>query len=109
MRADLSDEMYRAMQRGALRRIQEQVGPPGMHRRSASEPSSSESLLNTRAQVERGWLAAAEILKRQGHRDLAWYVRRFVDALPPVRTDGELLTQALRRRQRESPQQELTR
>ena len=41
-----SDGMYRAMQRGA------------------SEASSKESLLHTRAQVERGWLAAAQILDR---------------------------------------------
>ena len=74
-----------------------------------SEASSRESLLHTRTQVERGWLAAAEILERQGQQDLAWYVRRFVDALPPVRTDRELLTQALRRPERKAPQQELTR
>ena len=66
-------------------------------------------MLRTRAEVDEGWLAAAEILDRQGQRDLAWYVRRFVDALPPVRTDRELSTQALRRRGRETPQQELTR
>jgi hypothetical protein len=108
-RANLSDGMYRALQRGASSRILWQVGSPGMERKIASEASSRESLLRTRAEVEEGWLAAAEILDRQGQRDLAWYVRRFVDALPPVRTDRELSTQALRRRGRETPQQELTR
>jgi hypothetical protein len=108
-RANLSDGMYRALQRGASSRILWQVGSPGMERKTASEASSRESLLRTRAEVEEGWLAAAEILDRQGQRDLAWYVRRFVDALPPVRTDRELSTQALRRRGRETPQQELTR
>jgi hypothetical protein len=107
-RANLSDGMYRALQRGASSRILWQVGSPGMERKTASEASSRESLLRTRAEVEEG-LAAAEILDRQGQRDLAWYVRRFVDALPPVRTDRELSTQALRRRGRETPQQELTR
>ena len=91
MRANLSDGMYRAMQRDASRRIQEHVGSAGMERQTASEDSSRESLLYTRAQVERGWLAAAEILDHQGRRDLAWYVRRFTEALPPVRTDRELL------------------
>jgi hypothetical protein len=108
-RAKLSDGIYRAMQRGASRRIAEHAGSPGMERATASEASSRASLLRTRAQVEQGWLAAAEILDRQGQRDLAWYMRRFVDALPPVRTDRELSMRAPRRRERELPQQELTR
>jgi len=108
-RANLSDGMYRAMQRGASRRIQEHVESPGMEENSATGAPSRVSLLATRAQIERGWLAAAEILDRQGQRDLAWYVRRFVDALPPVRTDRELLKEALRRSEREAPQQELAR
>src|SRR4029077_8578805 len=58
-RANLSDGMYRAMQRDASRRIQERVGSPGMERQTASQAFSRESLLHTRAQVERGWLAAA--------------------------------------------------
>jgi hypothetical protein len=101
--------MYRALQRGASRRIFEHVESPGMGRNCASEASGRESLLHARAQVEQGWLAAAEVLGRQGKGDLAWYVRRFVEALPPVRTDRELLAEALRRREREAPQQERTR
>jgi len=108
VRANLSDGMYRAMQRGASRGIPEPMESRGTDK-SPSEASAKESLMRTRAEVERGWLAAAGILDRQGQRDLAWHVRRFVDALPPVRTDRELLTQALRRREREAPQQELTR
>jgi Relaxase/Mobilisation nuclease domain len=108
-RANLSDGMYRAMQRGASRRIQEHVGSRGMERESASEASSKESLLHTRAQVERGWLAAAQILDHHGAPDLAWYVRRFTEALPPVRTDRELLMQVLRPPERVPPEQELTR
>jgi hypothetical protein len=40
--------------------IQEHVGSA-----AASEASSKESLRDTGAQVERGWLAAAEILDRR--------------------------------------------
>jgi hypothetical protein len=108
-RANLSGGMYRAMRRDASRRIQEHLGSPSTERTSASETSSRATLLHTRAQVERGWMAAAEILDREGEQDLAWYVRRFVEALPRVRTDRELMRQALRPRERESPQQELTR
>ena len=108
-RANLSDGMYRAMQRGAPRRIPMHMRSQGMQRKPASEASSRESLLHTRAQVERGWLATAEILDRQGQGDLAWYVRRFTEALPPVRTDRELLSQSLRPADRVPPQQGFTR
>jgi len=108
-RANLSDGMYRAMQRGAPRRIPMHMRSQGMQRKPASEAFSRESLLHTRAQVERGWLATAEILDRQGQGDLAWYVRRFTEALPPVRTDRELLSQSLRPADRVPPQQGFTR
>jgi len=108
-RANLSDGMYRAMQRAASRRIQAHVESLGMEWKTASEASSREALLHTRAQVERGWWAVAETLDRQGQRDLAWYVRRFAEKLPPVRTNQELLTRAPRPRERRQPQQELTR
>jgi len=52
-RANLSDGMYRAMQRGASRRIREQVGATGMERKTASEASSREPLLiGTRPYVQ---------------------------------------------------------
>jgi hypothetical protein len=108
-RPKLSDGMYRALQRGASRRIQTHEGPPGMERVAASDVSGRESLLHTRAQVEQGWMATAEILDRQGQQDLAWYVRRFTEALPPIRTDHELLSEALKPRERRAPRQELTR
>jgi hypothetical protein len=108
-RADWSDGMYRAMQRGASRRILMHMRSPDLERRAASEASGRESLLHTRAQVERGWLAAAEILDHQDQGDLAWYVKRFVDALPPVRTDQELLRRPLRPRERGPPERELSR
>jgi len=98
-RPKVSDGMYRAMQRGASRRIRVHEGPRGMERATASEASGRESLLHTRAQVERGWTATAEILDRQGQQDLAWYVRRFAEALPPIRTDRELLMDAQRPRE----------
>jgi predicted transcriptional regulator len=108
-RPKLSDGMYRALQRGASRRIQMHEGPAGMERVAASEVSGRESLLQTRAQVEQGWMAAAEALDRQGQQELAWYVRRFTEALPPIRTDRELLSEAPKRKERRLPRQEPTR
>jgi hypothetical protein len=108
-RPKLSDGMYRALQRGASRRIPMHEGITGMERTSASKGSGREALLHTREEVERGLRAAAEILDREGQQDLAWYVRRFTEALPPVRTDRELLREALESRDRRPPRQELTR
>ncbi len=109
-RPKLSDGMYRALQRGASRRIQEQhEGAAGREPRTTSDASARESLLRTRAQVERGWEAAAEILDRQGQHDLARYVRRFTEAMPPIRTDRELLRAAMKPRERRPPRQEPTR
>jgi hypothetical protein len=82
-RENPSDGMYRAMQRDASPRTQERAASSAMKRLTASESSNRESLLHTRAQVEWGWSAAAEMLDRHGQRDLAWSVRRFADALPP--------------------------
>jgi hypothetical protein len=52
------------------------------------EPGKIE-LLETRRRVIRGWNAIADDLARQGERDLALEVLRFVTQLPPVRTEGE--------------------
>jgi hypothetical protein len=108
-RPKLSGAVYRALQRGASRHIPMHDGMTGMKRTSASEAFGRASLLHTRAEVERGWRAAAEILDRQGQRDLAWYVRSFAEALPPIRTDRELLGEAPKPRERRPLRQELTR
>ena len=108
-RPKLSDGMYRALQRDASRRIWEHSSAPAMERTGVSEASGRESLLHTRTEVERGWRTVAEILDRQGQQDLAWHVRRFTEALPPVRTDHELLSRARGRSERRLPQRELTR
>ena len=108
-RPKLSDGMYRALQRGASRRIPMHEGMTGTERATGLEVPGKESLLHTRVQVKRGWEAAAEILDRQGQQDLAWYVRRFSEALPPIRTDRELLREALKPREHRPPQQELAR
>jgi type IV secretory pathway VirD2 relaxase len=105
-RPSLSDGRYRAMQRGASRRILEHVGASSIDSTTASEASGRASLLHTRARVEQGWMTTAEILDRQGQPDLAWYVRRFIETLPSVRTDRELLRQLSTPRER--GMQELT-
>ena len=108
-RPKLSDGMYRALQRGASSRISEHSSAPGIERTRAAEASGRESLLHTRAEVERGWRAVAEILDRQGQRNLAWHVKRFTEALPAVRTDQELSRDVRTSREPRPRQHELTR
>ena len=53
-------------------------------------------LLETRAAVERGWHAVSDIVLSQGHKELAAQVNRFVEKLPPPKTENEhLATQLL--------------
>jgi hypothetical protein len=42
------------------------------------------SLLKTREVVERGWKAMGEMLTREGDRELAEQVSRFVERMPPA-------------------------
>jgi hypothetical protein len=56
------------------------------------------TLLATRKEVEKGWRATSDILIAQGHPDLAADVRCFLDQMPPVLTERELMAQALQKR-----------
>jgi Relaxase/Mobilisation nuclease domain len=102
-RSRKSDGIYRAMQRGASRHMRERAESVAQQlaRKEFVVESGKESLRRTRVEVERGWMATAGILDSQGQTDLARKVRRFAQGLPPVRTERELITEAIRRRERE--------
>jgi type IV secretory pathway VirD2 relaxase len=53
-------------------------------------PDPPASLVGTRQQVQAGWEAVTAQLAAEGHGDLAWYTRRFIEAFPPLRTEQEL-------------------
>ena len=53
------------------------------------------TLWATRRQVEAGWAATAEVLRRQGQEALADEVERFTRAMAPVRTDRERIAAGL--------------
>jgi hypothetical protein len=61
------------------------------------EPGKS-TLMATRREIERGWLATSDILLAHGHAELAAQVRRFVEQMGPARTDKELIAQELQKR-----------
>lgn len=65
------------------------------------EPGKAK-LVQTRKEVERGWQAVSDILASEGQSELAGQVRRFVDQMPPARTEREVLATALLERTREA-------
>lgn len=58
-------------------------------------------LRQTRGEVERGWLAFAEFMERAGQHDAAVQARRFVDRMPPPRTDRQWMADRMQRVTRE--------
>jgi hypothetical protein len=54
------------------------------------EPGKS-SLVNTRNEVRRAWVAIGEVLAREGQPELAAQVGRFVERMQPPLTDREHL------------------
>jgi hypothetical protein len=61
------------------------------------EPGKAK-LVQTRREVERGWIVVSEILERQGQPELATNARRFVQEMAPARTEKELIAAGLRER-----------
>ena len=99
--------IHRAALRGRstfMESMAKQVGEDirvGRLRREAGK----DTLLATRSQVIREWGWTATQLEAQGERVLAADVRKFVEAMPPARTDreqvaAEILSQVLRANQR---------
>lgn len=109
-RSPKPDSIYRAEQRGASWRFRvraEEIGGELLKGSLRSEPGVK-SLSETRKQVERGWLAASEILAAQGQNELSAEVLRFVRQMPPPRSDREMMAEELRKyrqpvRAREGP------
>jgi hypothetical protein len=59
------------------------------------------TLLGTRREIEHGWRAAADVLKTQGHPDLAAHIYRFLALMPAPRTERELVARQLRQHLRD--------
>ena len=88
-----SDAVYRAARRGASRhmraRIQKAAATLGAPDRP--EAMAIRQARETRRALERGWLATSEALRSQGETRHADQTQRFVQALPPARTEREWL------------------
>jgi Relaxase/Mobilisation nuclease domain len=62
----------------------------------------NQRLVQTRKAVEDGWRSVSRLLLKNGHYDLADEVQRFIERMPPNRTDGARIVRELRQRARDS-------
>ena len=90
-RKSKKDGIYRASLRGDstyVRAQAEAVAAELLKGNTRAEPGKR-TLVETRRQVENGWHSVANLLAKDGHRDLADDVRRFVDRMPAPQTEKE--------------------
>ena len=99
------DGIYRASLRGDSTYVRAQANAVaaellkgGIHVESGKHTNAE-----TRHQVERGWRSVARLLAGDGHSDLADDVRKFIDSMPPPRTDREWVARELRANVRPPP------
>jgi len=71
--------------------------------------SGKNRLLKTRRKVVRGWNEVTDSLVIQGQVELAVSVRRFVDRMPPPRTENEQIAEKWREVARERSSREMSR
>lgn len=97
------DGIYRAEQRGESWRVRARANEVGREiLRGALRPGPGKrGLMETRKEVERGWLAVTEILAAQGHTELARELIGFVAQMQPPRTDREMIADSLLKHNRD--------
>ncbi len=102
-RTHKTDGIYRATLRGDstyTRARAESVAAELLNSNLRSEPGKSK-LIETRKDVERGWRATSDILRAQGHAELAARIHRFVAQMSPPRTENEQLAHGVLERVRQ--------
>ncbi len=96
------DGIYRASLRGdsTYVRAQAEAVAAQLLKGNVRADPGKHKLVETRKAVEGGWGSVANLLDKGGHHDLASDVRRFVDRMPPARTERELIADELLQRAR---------
>ena len=86
-----SDGIYRAISRGESTHFRKRVEVIAgeLVKGKLQVESGKATLLRTREEVTRGWLAVSDELTRQGHPEIAAQVRRYVEQMPPPLTEKE--------------------
>lgn len=97
-RSQKHDGIYRAALRGASTHLRDRVERVAMELAKGDSviEHAKDKLVDTRTRVELGWRAIGGMLMRDGLGDLAAQVKRFVDQMPPPRTEKEWLMQGVR-------------
>ena len=93
------DGIYRAALRGDsnhTRARTESVAAQLLKGALRVEPGKAK-LVDTRKQIDRGWRATSEMLRTQGHSELAARVEGFLAQMLPPRTERELIAQDLQK------------
>ncbi|MBM0105879.1 relaxase/mobilization nuclease domain-containing protein [Steroidobacter sp. S1-65] len=86
------DSIFRAAQRGESSHMATRVRDVVRELRSgALDQSGTARLQRTRREIVRGWHAVRDLLAAEGRHQLADRVSRFVDQMPPPRTDKQWL------------------
>jgi hypothetical protein len=102
-RTNKIDGIYRAERRGAsthsCKRVEAVAGE--LLKGGLRIEAGKVALVQTRKEVEGGWRAVGEMLVSEGQLELAAQVRRFVDQMPPPRTEKERIAAGLVERVRE--------
>ncbi len=94
------DGIYRASLRGDSKYVRAQaeaVAAELLKGNTRAEPGKRK-LVETRKAVETGWRSLAGQLANEGHHRLAGDVQRFLDQMPPARTEREFVADELRQR-----------
>jgi hypothetical protein len=96
-RTATKDGIYRASLRGESTyvRAQAEAAAAELHRGTKPVEPAKRMLVETRRRVESGWLNLAIGLAKDGHKDLARDVQRFVDRMPRARTEREIIMDKL--------------
>jgi Relaxase/Mobilisation nuclease domain len=99
-RTTKKDGIYRASLRGdsTYVRAQAEAVAAELLKGNLRVDSGKRTLVETRRQVETGWRALADRLADDGHQTIVSDVQRFVERMPPPRTDRELVAHELRQR-----------
>jgi hypothetical protein len=104
-----SDGIYRAALRGASTHMRDRVEAvaTGLREADRTGDPAKARIRETRRDLERGWFATGDALRRQGQSALAHQTRQFVRNLPPARTEREWLMARLLEQGRSRRAQEL--
>jgi hypothetical protein len=86
------DGIYRASERGdsTYRRKQAEAVAAELLKGNTHVEPGKRKLVEIRRQVENGWRSVANLLCKDGHHDLANDGRRFVERMPPAKTEEQI-------------------